>query len=290
MNFYKHHIGDYDQATRHLSFVEDAAYSRLIRKYYAEESPLPAEVRKIERLIGARTKEEKQAVATILEEFFELQDDGWHNKRCDEELGRANAQAEANRKIAIEREAKKRARIEQEQSTNRDGQKHESWSGQEHESFKSREPSQTPDSRHQTPDKNLGAVVASANTSRGESDDRPASFPRDPAEWVRYFRERHGVEINASSVHERKKAWPIFTAWTTSGVSTAQVDAAVAKARAESRETIAFLPGYADRVLASMATPQRQNPDARRREISEANGAAWLAGETSDPNTIDMEH
>jgi uncharacterized protein YdaU (DUF1376 family) len=160
LNFYKHHIGDYDQATRHLSFVEDAAYSRLIRKYYAEEKVLPVDVKKIERLIGARTKEEREAVAVVLEEFFVLEDDGWHNKRCDEELAKANAQAEANRKIALEREARKRSRLEHEQSTNR-GQTestnrttehHESWSTPEHESLQSREPSQTPDSRHQTPD------------------------------------------------------------------------------------------------------------------------------------------
>lgn len=99
MNFYKHHIGDYDQATRHLSFVEDAAYSRLIRKYYAEERPLPVSVEKIQKLIGARSKEEKKAVLTVLEEFFELRDDGWHNSRCDEELGTAMAKAERNRTV-----------------------------------------------------------------------------------------------------------------------------------------------------------------------------------------------
>ena len=192
MNFYKHHIGDYDQATRHLSFVEDAAYSRLIRKYYAEEKPLPADIKQVQRLVGAREKAEKEAVATVLDEFFVLQDDGWHNKRCDEEVAQANKQAEANRLIALEREAKKRARKEQEESTNRGGKQHESWLGSEgvgagnredsdaasivsannfpksdslgspanphkhsnseHESWFSREPSQTPDTRHQTPD------------------------------------------------------------------------------------------------------------------------------------------
>jgi uncharacterized protein YdaU (DUF1376 family) len=37
MNYYEHHIGDYAEATSHLTFVEDAAYSRLIRKYYSTE-------------------------------------------------------------------------------------------------------------------------------------------------------------------------------------------------------------------------------------------------------------
>lgn len=88
MNYYEHHIGDYAEATAHLNFTEDAAYSRLIRKYYASEKPLPAELKTVQRLVGARTKEEREAVSTVLDEFFTLQDDGWHNQRCDEEVAR----------------------------------------------------------------------------------------------------------------------------------------------------------------------------------------------------------
>jgi len=98
MNYYEHHIGDYAEATAHLSFVEDAAYSRLIRKYYASEKPLPAELKAVQRLVAARTKEEKEAVETILDEFFFLAEDGWHNTRCDEEIARyQDKQAKAKR-------------------------------------------------------------------------------------------------------------------------------------------------------------------------------------------------
>lgn len=101
MNHYPHHIGDYAEATAHLSFIEDTAYSRLIRKYYATEKPLPADVKAVQRLVGARTKEERDAVQTILSEFFTLQDDGWHQPRCDAELERyfeksSKASASAN--------------------------------------------------------------------------------------------------------------------------------------------------------------------------------------------------
>lgn len=166
MNFYKHHIGDYAQATAHLSFVEDAAYSRMLRKYYAEEKPLPADLKAVQRLVGARTRDEKEAVALVLEEFFTLADDGWHNKRADAELGRANAQAEANRRVAEEREAKKRARLEAEKqanesTTNRPISEHESLMPPEHESLPSREPSQTPDARHQTPDSTINVGIPS---------------------------------------------------------------------------------------------------------------------------------
>lgn len=35
MNYYEHHLGDYAEATAHLSFVEDAAY------IYRAERPTP---------------------------------------------------------------------------------------------------------------------------------------------------------------------------------------------------------------------------------------------------------
>jgi len=167
VNFYKHHIGDYAQATGHLSFVEDAAYSRMIRKYYAEEKPLPIEVKAIQRLVGARTKEEKQAVEDVLQEFFTLESDGWRNKRCDAEIERANAQAETNRRIAEEREARKRERINQEAETKRRLFEHESSNASLHESSASREPSQTPDTRHQTPELTAHASTDSTTPSPG---------------------------------------------------------------------------------------------------------------------------
>lgn len=88
MNYYEHHIGDYAEATAHTTFIEDATYSRLIRKYYATEKPLPADVKIVQRLINARSKEEKNAVVSVLNEFFNLTDDGWRQERCDHEIAR----------------------------------------------------------------------------------------------------------------------------------------------------------------------------------------------------------
>ena len=88
MNYYEHHIGDYAEATAHLTFIEDATYSRLIRKYYATEKPLPADMKIVQRLINARSKEEKNAVVSVLNEFFNLSDDGWRQERCDHEIAR----------------------------------------------------------------------------------------------------------------------------------------------------------------------------------------------------------
>lgn len=88
MNYYEHHIGDYDQATAHLSAVEDGIYSRMIRWYMASESPLPADIKAISRRVRAHTADERAAVQTVLGEFFELRADGYHQHRCDDEVAR----------------------------------------------------------------------------------------------------------------------------------------------------------------------------------------------------------
>lgn len=100
MNYYTHHIGDYSAATAHLTFIEDAAYSRLLRIYYRDERPLPSDPKLVTRMAGARTKEERQAVATVLQEFFVLCDAGWKNKRADEEIFSVNEKRTKARRSA----------------------------------------------------------------------------------------------------------------------------------------------------------------------------------------------
>lgn len=154
MNFYKHHIGDYAAATSHLSILEDGVYSRLLRIYYRDEKPLPSDLRAVQRLACARSEDEREAVTLVLEEFFVQEEDGWHSKRCDEEIAKANVQAETNRRIAEEREARKRARFVQSDKTNRGESSNEASTSDKdeasNESTTNRQPSQTPDSRLQT--------------------------------------------------------------------------------------------------------------------------------------------
>lgn len=61
MRHFAHHIGDYAAATAHLSFVEDAAYHRLLRLYYRDERALPSDVAACQRLVAARSREERAA-------------------------------------------------------------------------------------------------------------------------------------------------------------------------------------------------------------------------------------
>lgn len=89
MNFYPFHIGDYASATRHLTWVEDAAYRRLLDVYYVREGPLPLELRQVYRLVIASSDDQRLAVDTVLEEFFVRGADGFTHKRCDLELAAA---------------------------------------------------------------------------------------------------------------------------------------------------------------------------------------------------------
>lgn len=88
MNFYEHHIGDWDSATAHLSLLEEALYGRLIRLYYRTERPIPGDLGQACRLVRAANKQERDAVRTVLEEFFSLTPDGWRQHRCDAEITR----------------------------------------------------------------------------------------------------------------------------------------------------------------------------------------------------------
>jgi uncharacterized protein YdaU (DUF1376 family) len=92
MNYYPFHIGDYIAHTGHLSWEEDIAYRRMLDWYYLNEKPLPADAGKVARLV--RMPKSLKAVEGVLDEFFTLMDDGWHNKRADQELASMLAKQE----------------------------------------------------------------------------------------------------------------------------------------------------------------------------------------------------
>lgn len=102
MNYYPHHIGDFNNATRHLTRLERSIYRDLLDLYYESEGPLPDCFDKLARRIIATSPEEREALQVVLEEFFEHQDDGYHNKRADMEIaiyqGRANTARENGKK------------------------------------------------------------------------------------------------------------------------------------------------------------------------------------------------
>ncbi len=113
MNHYPHHIGDFDSETLHLTFVERALYRELRDLYFKTERALMSDVQKLARRVRATTDELRDALAGLLEEFFVLQDDGWHNDYCDSQLAayrqKLEQQSAAGRASGVARSKQKDA-------------------------------------------------------------------------------------------------------------------------------------------------------------------------------------
>lgn len=95
MYYYSFNIGDYAKETRHLSNNEDLAYRRLLDLYYMDEKPLQKDIDILSRAIGMR--DSKEDIQYILQTFFTLEDDGYHNKRADKEINNYHSKAETAR-------------------------------------------------------------------------------------------------------------------------------------------------------------------------------------------------
>lgn len=111
MNYYPHHIGDFDRATRHLTRTERSIYRDLLDVYYDTEAPLTLDQSGLCRKVIARAPDEVEAVRTVLGEFFHETPTGWYHDRCEQELetyrktntqksaaGKASAAAKAARR------------------------------------------------------------------------------------------------------------------------------------------------------------------------------------------------
>jgi len=119
MNFYPHHISDFNNATRHLTRVERSVYRDAIELYYDTESVLTDDIDRLQKKLLCRSDEEKQALIDVLDEFFDLHDDGYFHERCDHELSkyRANISAKAKAGIASAKARKQKAAERKRNST-----------------------------------------------------------------------------------------------------------------------------------------------------------------------------
>jgi uncharacterized protein YdaU (DUF1376 family) len=95
MHYYSLNIGDWNLATSHLTPEEEAIYFRLVNFYYDTEAPIPTETQSVFRRL--RLGSYAETARFILEEFFVLEEDGWHHLRCDEELQMYAGKCETNR-------------------------------------------------------------------------------------------------------------------------------------------------------------------------------------------------
>lgn len=277
INYYEHHIGDYAEATAHLSFVEDAAYSRLIRKYYAQEKPLPVDVKAVQRLIAARSKEEREAVVTVLDEFFELRDDGWHQDRCDSEVARYQDKQAKAKASADARWNKSKPQTERNANASPNAMRTHS-EGNAH---------QTPHTSHQSPDPNPTLETSHANPT-GVGAEAEGGERCTPAQMSGFLL-RQSIRSNPGD--------PRLMAIAEQGVTIATLQAACETAkRAKPGENIPL--GYvlsiveswakkAAELKAKGASPPTTKTEQRRAFLSELTGASHEQ-RPSDPTIIDI--
>lgn len=142
MNYYEHHLGDYAKDTSHLTMLEHGAYRLLLDRYYSTEAPIPKD--QAHRVARARSKDEKIAVDTVLDEFFKLEDGFYVNGRADEEITKAQSKIKA-----AQENGKRGGRPKKNQDETK--QKPTGlFLGYENET--QTKAHQTPDTKHQSPD------------------------------------------------------------------------------------------------------------------------------------------
>ena len=96
MNYVQFHIGDWESGTRLLTPLEKGIYIDLLMLYYSTERPILRSY--FDRITRGYTEDERKAFDFVVSQYFEEQDDGFHNARCDEEIAKAAEKSEKARK------------------------------------------------------------------------------------------------------------------------------------------------------------------------------------------------
>ena len=124
MNYYSRFPGDYARVTATLSLAEHGAYTLLLDTYYGNESPLPSDKRSLYRICRAMEKEDKEAVDSIIKQFFFKGEDGLlHNKRADEEIPKAHVRIKAAQSNGKDGGRPKKTPLGSDEETHRDSQR-----------------------------------------------------------------------------------------------------------------------------------------------------------------------
>ncbi len=113
MHYYKRNIGAYHKRAGPLTMLQHGAMTLLMDSCYDRER-FPTRDEAMEWL-WASSKEEIESVEFVLCRFFDLEDGVYVQKRIQDELDNYHKNAQTNKRIAIERETKRR-----EKRTNRD--------------------------------------------------------------------------------------------------------------------------------------------------------------------------
>lgn len=124
MHYYKRNIGDYAKKAGRLTMLQHGAYTLLLDACYDREQ-FPTRDEAIDWLWASSTAE-IEAVDFVLSKFFTLEDGRYVQNRIKEELTEFHEKSQNNKRIAQEREAKRRGK-----STKRAPDVHEAPPNQE---------------------------------------------------------------------------------------------------------------------------------------------------------------
>jgi uncharacterized protein YdaU (DUF1376 family) len=103
MHYYQHNIADYRKDTSHLTLLEHGIYRQLLDSYYLDEMPLSNDLAKLMRSHSVRSADEQQSLQNVLTDFFELTENGYIHKRCDETIAQYHGKSDKARASAMAR-------------------------------------------------------------------------------------------------------------------------------------------------------------------------------------------
>lgn len=109
MHYYKRNLGDYSKKAGRLSMLQHGSYTLLIDACYDREQ-FPTLEDAIE-WTWASSQQEIEAVEFVLRKFFVLENGVYIQKRIQEELAAYAGKAKTNKRIAEERETKRKEEI-----------------------------------------------------------------------------------------------------------------------------------------------------------------------------------
>lgn len=267
MNYLEHHLGDYAKRALSFSMLAHGAYSVLRDRYFTKEQPLPAA--DVYRVASARTKDEREAVDTVLAEFYRLDGDAW---RCDE----FDAQLVAARtKIAAAQNNGKKGGRPKKQNQSETEQKPTGFSVGS-DSVTQPKAHQTPDTKHQSPEEDRDTHPATDVARVAPEPPGPASPPTMAGAVCITLRAKGIASVNPSH--------PDLLALLAAGVDVGAFSLAAQVAVDRGRPTLAYVLGVvkgqqADaQRLASQAVASPSQPQGRKdRQLQTA---AALTGAT----------
>lgn len=97
MHYYTFNVGDYRKDTGHLTTLEHGIYRQLLDWYYLDETPIPKETQTVIRRLRLGSDSDIQSLKNVLNDFFVLQDDGYHQGHCDVVIAKYHENADKNK-------------------------------------------------------------------------------------------------------------------------------------------------------------------------------------------------